>query len=74
MILVSGVQYRVSVLMPTKSREWKDYRTMQSIMTYCGGSQVDNDGHHIAGGVWAKGKHPNTKYFYRLNVQGIEER
>jgi hypothetical protein len=41
-------------------------------LLYCGGSQIDENGHHIAGGVWCKEYAPSKyKYFYALNVVGI---
>jgi len=52
MKLISGVDYDVWVVMPTR-------RLMRCTMVYCGGSMVDNNGHHVAFGNWCKGLWPN---------------
>ena len=68
MKLIGNVVYRVTIRMPSGAY-------MNSHLTYCGGSVVDNEGHHISGGVWAypKGNGPDYTYFHDLDVRNIKE-
>lgn len=59
MILIGNVTYDVWVVFP--SGRW--YRVA---MTYCGGSIVDHEGHHLALGVWSKRLHENEHRFHTV--------
>jgi hypothetical protein len=82
MRLIAGNAYRVYVVVgkgPVRHTGASvcygdELRTMRATMRYCGGSQVDPEGHHVAGGTWAKGTHPRHVYFRGLAVVGIGER
>lgn len=67
MVLVCNVQYRVTLQMP--SGRW-----MPVALDYCGGSQVDDQGHYLSGGVWVHPatSHPNYRYFNDLPIVRID--
>lgn len=68
MVLMGNKDYLVTIV---TNRHKRTCMTVK--LTYCGGSFVDEQGHHIGGGVWAKGRHPLVRYFCDLNVLNIVE-
>lgn len=66
MNLVCGRIYEVGLILRAGTRKNWHHRgaEMQHVtpvmLEYCGGSTVDDEGHHIGGGVWS---HKNSDYF-----------
>ena len=81
MILIGGLPYDVHIISQygrhkytgEKYHPGNAHKYITVRMRYCGGSCVDDYGHHVAGGVWAKGEHPNVRYFRDLPVANISE-
>jgi hypothetical protein len=61
MHLVCGKVYEVSVRL-SYDRELKRIRWMTTRLEYCGGSWVDNEGHHMGAGVWAVPNDDHRRY------------
>lgn len=70
MQLIANKEYRL--LLKTNS-DAEDRHAVEVTLIYCGGSQVDGAGHHVAGGIWARGEHPNYQYYRGLRIIGISE-
>lgn len=79
MKLVCGRTYHVTVVThrPKTACENRHFTTLS--LVYCGGSCVDDAGHHIGGGAWVHKfenenvAHQKRHQFFDLNILNITE-